>query len=274
MLKEVNFVEASKTLVLMLAVLTVPALADEVEQVDLVAIANPSSVYCSALGYTCEDEYCIFPDGSSCPTWDFYRGKCGQSFTYCEQQGNRIESRVEDMGTWTCEYAVCVFGDSSECLEQSYFDGVCEPSQCSRWTMMDGCNSSIEFKGLISLVAHINNSSGQTAEDVLGWDVRYMAEDGKCYSYYAAEPPLIGTTEPVEIRCPMGVRSFDSYMVDYKEAIEILHTLRCGSTFIEMELYWPVVPEADEPEWHITTDIGNEIVIGANSEETECRTVG
>jgi putative hemolysin len=48
-------------------------------------LANPASVYCEEQGYTLEmrtDEngtygVCIFPDGSECEEWAFYRGECG-----------------------------------------------------------------------------------------------------------------------------------------------------------------------------------------------------
>jgi len=48
-------------------------------------IANPASVFCTEQGYTLEirtDEQggqsgiCIFPDGSECEEWEFYRGNC------------------------------------------------------------------------------------------------------------------------------------------------------------------------------------------------------
>ncbi len=47
-------------------------------------LPNPASQYCVEQGYTLEirDEaggqvgYCIFPDGSECEEWAFYRGEC------------------------------------------------------------------------------------------------------------------------------------------------------------------------------------------------------
>jgi putative hemolysin len=47
-------------------------------------MANPASVYCVDQGYKLEirDEangqvgYCIFPDGSECEEWAYYRGEC------------------------------------------------------------------------------------------------------------------------------------------------------------------------------------------------------
>ena len=48
-------------------------------------LANPASVYCEEQGYTLEmrtDEIgtygvCIFPDGTECEEWAYYRGECG-----------------------------------------------------------------------------------------------------------------------------------------------------------------------------------------------------
>ena len=49
-----------------------------------VGMPNPASQYCVEQGYQLEirDEaggqvgYCIFPDGSECEEWAFYRGEC------------------------------------------------------------------------------------------------------------------------------------------------------------------------------------------------------
>ena len=234
-------------------------------------LADPACVYCEALGYNCSDGNCTFPDGSSVPAWEFYRGKAGQSYSFCELQGYRIESRTEDMGGWTAEYAVCVFDECSECGEEEHFNGSCGPSNCSSWTLAEGCRPPFELKGLISKVARINNSAGRATEDVLGWDVVYRGEDGVCRSYYVAQEPLIGITEAGEVACPAGLRPVDRYMVGYEEAIGAMKSMRCGSALVSLTFSWPSDPEVAEPQWRITTDIGNEIVIGANCGLAGCR---
>ena len=234
-------------------------------------IADPACVYCEALGYNCSNGNCTLPDGSSVPAWEFYRGKAGQKYSFCELQGYRIESRTEDMGGWTSEYAVCVFDDCSECGEEEHFDGTCGPSNCSSWTMAEGCRPPFELNGLISMAARINNSVGRAAEDVLGWDVVRRGEDGICRSYYFAQEPLIGMTEPAEVDCPSGLKPFDWYMAGYEEAIASMRSMRCGTAFVNLTLSWPAAPEFGEPVWRITTDIGNEIVVGANCGLSGCR---
>ncbi len=47
-------------------------------------LANPASVYCAMRGFTTfirdtpngQVGYCIFPDGSECDEWAYYRGQC------------------------------------------------------------------------------------------------------------------------------------------------------------------------------------------------------
>jgi hypothetical protein len=60
------------------------------------SMPNPAAVYCVKLGYKFDvvtdeegNQYgvCIFPDGSECGEWDFYRGKCGQEWSYCNLHG-------------------------------------------------------------------------------------------------------------------------------------------------------------------------------------------
>jgi hypothetical protein len=126
----------------------------------------------------------------------------------------------------------------------------------------------VEFKGLMSLRAGIKEI-GETDKDVLGWFTLFR-RDGKCMRYYHAQYPLIGMTLPVEVMCPLGIRTFDSYKVDFKEALKKMKELKCGDKFVALSLYWPLTPECVEPYWHIRTNLGNQIAVGANSGKTEC----
>jgi putative hemolysin len=94
---------------------------------NIVGMANPAAVYCEGLGYTMEnvqrnggsDADCIFPDGSRCGQWDFFSGRCGQEFTYCEMQGGTIQEGANIL--------TCHFSDGSTCDEYQFFLGDCLP---------------------------------------------------------------------------------------------------------------------------------------------------
>ncbi|EAT58674.1 hypothetical protein [Chlorobium ferrooxidans] len=120
--------------------------------------------------------------------------------------------------------------------------------------------------GLERKSARIRNGIGSTIADVLGWDVIVRGEDGSCYGYYAAQPPLIGLTQPQPVTCPLGIVPFDGYKIDIDEAIKIFHSQNGGDQFTAITLSWPLTyPEAPEPYWHFRTNLGDTVVIGANS---------
>jgi putative hemolysin len=79
-------------------------------------LPNPAAVYVEKMGYHYEitkdplsNAYgvCIFPDGTKVNSWDFYRGKAGQSYSYCAKKGYLTESKTIDHGTFTEECTVC-----------------------------------------------------------------------------------------------------------------------------------------------------------------------
>jgi len=87
-------------------------------------LANPASVYCTELGYdlayddaTYTSE-CSFPDGTKCEEWTFFRGECGQTFSFCEKNGGKLEQRDG--------VATCVFADGSTCVESDFFTEKCK----------------------------------------------------------------------------------------------------------------------------------------------------
>lgn len=120
------------------------------------------------------------------------------------------------------------------------------------------------FEGLISKKAVLRHGVATSLEGIVGWD--YVTREGDtCYAFYAAQPPLIGMTEPMPTPCPLGVRAFNAYKIDAAEAIKLFHTVNCGSGFVAMTLYWVLSPSVDEPEWHLRSELGCNVVIGANS---------
>jgi putative hemolysin len=107
---------------------------------------NPASVFCEDNGgkldiRTAEDGsqsgVCVFPDGSECDEWAFFRGECkpggslntnanmaNPAAVFCEENGGVSEIRTDEDGS---QSGVCVFPDGSECDEWAYFRGECNP---------------------------------------------------------------------------------------------------------------------------------------------------
>jgi hypothetical protein len=74
-------------------------------------------------------------------------------------------------------------------------------------------------------------------------------------------------TQHVAIMCPLGIQEINSYSVDAQKALEIMQSMDCGDAAVEMSLSWPLVPGVDEPFWHILTNAGCHLSIGAKSQE-------
>lgn len=84
---------------------------------------NVSAVYCEFLGYkyiirkdSKGNEYgvCLFPDGSECEAWEFYRGACGQKFSYCAKNGCETRTITEEQDSFTIRYCACECLDSNQ----------------------------------------------------------------------------------------------------------------------------------------------------------------
>jgi putative hemolysin len=65
---------------------------------------NPASVYCEQNGYTLEirtaadssqSGVCIFPDGSACDEWAYYRGECGPAAENNPTPASTLEATTE-----------------------------------------------------------------------------------------------------------------------------------------------------------------------------------
>jgi putative hemolysin len=83
---------------------------------------DPSAAYAVFLGYKVETRknpngaehgVCIFPDGSECDTWDFFRGVCGQKYSYCSIKGCETRAITENRGSYTSKYCACACLDST-----------------------------------------------------------------------------------------------------------------------------------------------------------------
>lgn len=96
---------------------------------------NPTVAFCTNKGFEYQDrtspdggEYgvCIFPDGTYCDAWEFYRGECQYNpkptpdryATYCKSKGYTWE----DDGS---AHGICVFPDGSYCDAVAFYERTC-----------------------------------------------------------------------------------------------------------------------------------------------------
>lgn len=101
--------------------------------IDLPLARGADYTYCIALGYEYEArtdgvnnrEYCIFPNGEECISFDFLTGECHREFTLCELQGHTMRVGVEEREDYTATYGICIFSDDSYCKEYDFFKGDC-----------------------------------------------------------------------------------------------------------------------------------------------------
>lgn len=122
----------------------------------------------------------------------------------------------------------------------------------------------IEF-GLLRKTGVLKFVSASSAKDVLGFDYVVHWDDG-CFEFYAANPPLSGMSQPMPVMCPYGLEVFNDYNIDYKKAIDIFHSGDWGDRFTLIVLCKPLVyPPAKEPYWYFRSNLGVNIMIGANS---------
>jgi putative hemolysin len=107
-------------------------------------MANPASQFCVGQGYQSEIRdgadgqvgYCLFPDGSECEEWAFYRGECAptsESEAAPAQLANPAsENCVAVGGTRSIEnrvdggqFGLCLFEDNRQCEEWALLRGDC-----------------------------------------------------------------------------------------------------------------------------------------------------
>lgn len=109
-----------RTIALTLGALTLFGCVLSEDERSPIGPGNPSSVYCTKLGYTGSSgdggTLCIFPDGGSCEQWSFFRAECGQPHSYCVRQGGQISN----VKTETSSYATCTFDGGVSCTEADF----------------------------------------------------------------------------------------------------------------------------------------------------------
>jgi putative hemolysin len=89
---------------------------------------NPAAIYCTAQGYMSrlEGGSCVFPDSTSCEQFAFYRGQCGQQFSFCAKRGGLVSSETSTVGQATFVNAYCTL-NGVKCKEQDFLrSGICK----------------------------------------------------------------------------------------------------------------------------------------------------
>ena len=56
------------------------------------ALPNPAATLCASSGYTIKDGNCLFPDGSMCDQWAFWKGECGKRYHICTLHEGSIQT--------------------------------------------------------------------------------------------------------------------------------------------------------------------------------------
>ena len=105
---------------------------------------DAASFYCRIYGGTVQvrhgtdgNDYsiCIFPDGSECESWSYYRKLCNSTVTnikgianpaaeYCQKNRGKTQIKNDTNGN---EYALCVFAGGKECEEWAFYRKECTP---------------------------------------------------------------------------------------------------------------------------------------------------
>jgi len=116
------------------------------------AIPDPSAVYCTEMGYNytivkMEDGsaigYCIFPDNTSCPAWDFYAGTAGQNWSYCAKNGLLTITMTDGKDPYSPVYSAC-----AECAVKAELNA------------LDSSNADLRIVGSVSELMNLSEKLG------------------------------------------------------------------------------------------------------------------
>ena len=132
------------------------AIAISISLSSVIAMKNPSAVYCEEMGYEYiieESEagqtgVCKFSEAESCNGWEFLTGRCGKEHSYCEKEGYELKtiSDSEKCSTisFSPECAVCVLEGGKEVevtdlMGLSFEEGTCGDGKCTLGECFENC---------------------------------------------------------------------------------------------------------------------------------------
>jgi putative hemolysin len=240
---------------------------------------NPASVFCEENGGTLDIRtdaetggqigYCIFPDGSECEEWAFYRGECapGDSLTeiadmpnpasvYCEENGGTLDIRTDE--TTGGQVGYCVFSDGSECEEWAFYRGECSPG--------DSLSDIADMPNPASVYCEEHGGTLEIREDAEGGQIGYcrFADGSVCeeWAFFRGEC-LEGGIYPVDTIDENGWKVYENAKLGYSfhfppdamiiSAEDPMKTLTIKGPMVDDE-YWPVIffnHPYDQPEYLI-----------------------
>ncbi len=82
-----------------------------------------TEVECICSGSSCSSP-CVFPDGSSCSKWNFYKGECGSEWSYCALNGYDTIPNINS--------AICALNEHS--VYRDFLNNVCKNDECVNFT--------------------------------------------------------------------------------------------------------------------------------------------
>jgi putative hemolysin len=109
-----------------------------------IGLANPAAAHCTKSGGTPSGDECLFPNGTSCEQWAFFRGECvpapkpapnptpGPTCTPIAAPGGGPGVGLANPAAVYCEGAGgttsgddCLFSDGTKCEQWSFYRGEC-----------------------------------------------------------------------------------------------------------------------------------------------------
>lgn len=122
----------------------------------IIALKNPSAVYCTQIGYEFVTEetdlgqvgICKFSETEKCIAWDFLIGKCGEEHSYCSKKGYQLKTidNSEKCSSipFSTECAVCVLENNTEIevtqlMNLSFKEGICGDGKCVLGENYESC---------------------------------------------------------------------------------------------------------------------------------------
>lgn len=121
-----------------------------------------------------------------------------------------------------------------------------------------------KFKGLLRKTAKLRFPTINKFDDILGFEYVAYFED-EYYQFFVTNLAELGLTKPTRIEPLDTLLTFPGYKVSSKEAVDIFNSGIWGGRFSSMELCLPKNRDNFEPYWFMLSDLGIQVIIGANS---------